>query len=258
MEGEGESQMRDVAVQMIQAMKDTPAGAAAKWAGIIASLCAHTGGAIMAASEGAAKPAKITWDRPDWCRDSIDQRAAPHWDTSQTVANVAINGQHTLAIVDTGSYKSILDIGMAKMLKLPIREAVGGDCGTYSTPGTNSSNCYAGVVEGPCEIRLSDQVRYRVQGLKLIWHPHPIALLGADLLSGGRPAGEVNFTGVKLATDAQGRVRGSICFEKGGATIEEPLVNVPTARGSHSAGTATLGMIAGPPLGGQYVRRGSQ
>jgi predicted aspartyl protease len=52
------------------------------------------------------------------------------------VANCTINGKHILAIVDTGSYKNILDIGMAKILKLPIREAVNGDCGTYSVPGT--------------------------------------------------------------------------------------------------------------------------
>ncbi len=37
-EESGDSQLRDVAVQMIQAMKGTPAAAVAQWAGIIATL----------------------------------------------------------------------------------------------------------------------------------------------------------------------------------------------------------------------------
>ena len=43
-EGSGESAMRDVAVQMVQAMKETPASAAEKWATIIATLCAQNFG----------------------------------------------------------------------------------------------------------------------------------------------------------------------------------------------------------------------
>lgn len=83
-------------------------------------------------------------------------------------------------------------------------------------------------------------------------------LIGSDVLSGGRVVGQCNYTGMKLGTDSQGVVTGYICFEKGGVPLEEKLVNVPTARGSHSAGTKTVGMVAGPPLGGQYVRRVSR
>lgn len=68
-------------------------------------------------------------------------------------------------------------------------------------------------------------------------------------------SGQCNYTGLKLGTDSQGVVTGHICFEKQGQTVEEKLVNVPTARGSHSAGTKTVGMIAGPPVGGQCLRR---
>ena len=68
------------------------------------------------------------------------------------MANVVINGKATLAIVDSGSYKTILDLGMARILGLPIKEANQGDCGTFSTPGTDTSNCYAGVVEGNVEL----------------------------------------------------------------------------------------------------------
>ena len=66
----------------------------------------------------------------------VDKRSALPWDTSQTVANCKVNDNAALAIVDSGSYKTIMDVGMAKMLGLPTRSAVGGDCGTYSVPGT--------------------------------------------------------------------------------------------------------------------------
>ncbi len=52
-EQSGESQLRDVAVQMIQAMKETPAEVAGKWAGIIAVLCANQGtAAILSTTTG--------------------------------------------------------------------------------------------------------------------------------------------------------------------------------------------------------------
>ncbi len=40
-EESGESAMRDVAVQMVQALKESPASAEGKWANIIATLCAQ-------------------------------------------------------------------------------------------------------------------------------------------------------------------------------------------------------------------------
>ena len=73
---------------------------------------------------------------PTWALGSADKRAALHWDTSQTVANCKINGITTLAIVNSGSYKTIMDITMARILGLRVRQAVRGDCGTYSVPGT--------------------------------------------------------------------------------------------------------------------------
>jgi hypothetical protein len=41
-----------------------------------------------------------------------------------------------IAIIDSGSYKTIMDTMMAKQLGMEIRSAVDGDCGTYSVPGT--------------------------------------------------------------------------------------------------------------------------
>ncbi len=209
------------------------------------------------AGEGKAQEtASVSAPRPEWAQHGVDKRAALHWDTSQTVANCTVNGKHALAVIDTGSYKTILDVGMARILGLPVREAINGDCGTYSVPGTGQSNCYAGVVDQPVELALAGGVRFAIDGLKLIHHPYPLILVGSDVLSGGRPRGEVNFAGTRLSTDEKGVVQGHICFEKGGEVLEEKLVNVPTARGSHSAGTHSVGLVAGPPLGGQRVRRG--
>jgi hypothetical protein len=149
-ESHNESGMRNVAVQMVSAMAETPAGAAEKWASIIGQLCALTSrpeGGVVGTTRHVAPV-----DLPIWAQGAYDKRAALPWDTSQTIANCKVNGISALAIIDSGSYKTIMDIGMAKMLSLPIRESVGGDCGTYSVPGTGRSNTYAGIVDA--EVRL--------------------------------------------------------------------------------------------------------
>jgi hypothetical protein len=73
---------------------------------------------------------------PTWATGKADKRSALHWDVSQTIANCKVNGNTALAIIDSGSYKTIMDISMAHMLGLKVRQASGGDCGTYSVPGT--------------------------------------------------------------------------------------------------------------------------
>lgn len=194
---------------------------------------------------------------PTWAPGATDKRAALHWDTSQTVANCKVNDCAALAIVDSGSYKTIMDVGMARMLGLEYRDAQGGDCGTYSVPGTGQSNVYAGVVRDEVRLQLAPGVTYGIRGLKLINHPHPLFLIGSDVLSGGRGDGQWNYAGVVLETSAAGDVTGRLCFSRGGEKAEETLVNVPTAKGSHSAGTKSLdsvGLVSGPPLGGRYVR----
>lgn len=206
------------------------------------------------ATSGRYREPPPTVDRPAWAALCDDKRAALHWDSSQTVANVVVNGKATLAVVDTGSYKTIMDIGMARILGLPVKEANNGDCGTYSTPGTGRNNCYAGVVEGEVMLQLADDVRYVIHGMKLINHPNPMVLLGSDVLSTGRGRGQCNYAGTRLAADEKGAARGFLLFECNGEVREEPLVNVPTAMGSHAAGTASVNLVTGPPLGGQCVR----
>ena len=105
------------------------------------------------------------------------------------VANCRVNGVASLVVMDTGSYKTVLDLGMAKMLGLKVRAAVGGDCGTYTTPGSQERLCYGGVVLEDVWLELAPGVVYGIRGLRLVNHPYPLFLLGEDLLSGGRPAG---------------------------------------------------------------------
>jgi hypothetical protein len=104
---------------MVAAMKDTPAAAAGKWASIIATLCHRNAGGTIFATGGDKTEGNT--GLPIWAMGGDDKRAALHWDTSQTIANCKINGTTTLAIVDSGSYKTIMDISMARILGLRVR-----------------------------------------------------------------------------------------------------------------------------------------
>ena len=104
---------------MVAAMKDTPAIAAGKWASIIATLCHRNAGGNVFAAGGNNSGGNT--GLPIWAMGGEDKRAALHWDTSQTIANCKINGNTTLAIVDSGSYKTIMDISMARILGLRVR-----------------------------------------------------------------------------------------------------------------------------------------
>ncbi len=48
------------------------------------------------------------------------------------------------------------------MLGLPVKNAVGGDCGTYSVPGTGQSNAYEGIVDGEVRLQLAPGVIYAI------------------------------------------------------------------------------------------------
>ena len=52
--------------------------------------------------------------------------------------------------------------------------------------GKGPNKPYAGIVEGVVTLKLGDTIAYGIRGLKLIEHPHPLFLIGGDLLSGGR------------------------------------------------------------------------
>ena len=44
---------------------------------------------------------------------------------------------------------------------------------------------YAGIVEHPFELRLGGQVKFTLTGMRVIKHPFPLFLIGADILCGG-------------------------------------------------------------------------
>lgn len=96
-----------------------------------------------------------------------------------------------------------------------------------------------------------------IRGLKLINHPHPLILVGSDVLSGGRPSHEWNYVGTTLETSQVGVVEGSLRFKRNGCVTEMPLLNVPSATGRHANGASTLALVAPcpPSAEGQYLRR---
>ena len=132
--------------------------------------------------------------KPDWAADLSDQRQLLRWDISQYVGSIGINGKLVYCIVDTGAHRTIIDTKMASALGLKVRQDV--TCGKYSVPGSEAVHAYAGIVEGDTDLRISRDIRTRVRNLRVIDHPHPFLLLGADVLSGGRKSGQWNFSGI--------------------------------------------------------------
>ena len=57
---------------------------------------------------------------------------------------------------------------------------------------------YVGCVEQPFKLRLSEHVRFTVGGMRIISHPFPMMLLGADIPKGGRKPPGWNYVGWEL------------------------------------------------------------
>ena len=83
-------------------------------------------------------------------------------------------------------------------------------------PGSEAVHAYAGIVEGDTDLQISRDIRTRVRNLRVIDHPHPFLLLGADVLSGGRKSGQWNFSGIKVKTLAEGHLEAELTFEISG------------------------------------------
>jgi hypothetical protein len=122
--------------------------------------------------------------KPDWAKNLTDMRHLLRWDTSQYVGDLGINGKLVQCIVDTGAHRTIIDSKMATALGLTIRKEH--NFGKYSVPGSDAIHEYAGIIEGDTDLQLGDGISARVRHLRVIDHPHPFLLLGADVLSGGR------------------------------------------------------------------------
>lgn len=106
-------------MQMVTALKKTPAELAGDWAGIVSNIvAAMQPQGVMQVSQEVEREAVVGLPVPKWAEGCPDKREALSWDPSQTVANCTVNGVLTHAVVDTGAYKTIMDVGMAKMLGL--------------------------------------------------------------------------------------------------------------------------------------------
>ena len=92
--------------------------------------------------------------------------------------------------------------------------------------------------------------------MRVIKHPQPFLLLGADVLRGGRSAEQWNFEGMTVRTLAPGKVAAVLAFVVQGHRTEVPLHFAPAGEGQAAlAHSAQLCQVGGPPIGGQYVRR---
>jgi hypothetical protein len=143
---------------------------------------------------------------PKWAENYEDKRHLLRWDTSQYVGHLGINGKLICCIVDTGAHRTIIDSVMARELGLKV-QTENLQCGKFSVPGSEAVHSYAGVVEGQTTLKIGDCLAARVENMRVISHPHPFVLLGADVLSGGRDSTSWNFTGMKVHTAQVGQVK---------------------------------------------------
>jgi hypothetical protein len=153
-------------------------------------------GQLQRAGEGAI-------DRPpapDWAAQLQDRRGELRFDATQYVCPVGVNGRLTLSIVDTGAHRTVLDTRMAALLGLRVRKEAA-DCGKFSVPGSDAIHSYAGVVEGETVLQICSKVFAKVTNLRVIEHPHPFFLLGADVLRGWAAPRSVEFLGVEGGHD---------------------------------------------------------
>ena len=71
---------------------------------------------------------------------------------------------------------------------------------------------------------MGDSVRFMLSGLRVIEHPFPLFLLGANVFCGGRKAPSWNYNGISLSTDpGTGTVSGTIRFRREAEIEEVPL-----------------------------------
>ena len=62
-------------------------------------------------------------------------------------------------------------------------------------PGSSVVHKYCGCVEQPFELRLVERICFMIAGLHILEHPHPLALLGIDVLCWGCEPPGWNYIG---------------------------------------------------------------
>lgn len=145
-----------------------------------------------------------------------------------------MNGSLVYCIVDTGAHRTVIDTKMAAALRLHVRR--GASCGRFSVPGSDAVHEYAGVVEGTTVLQLGAGIFAAVRNMRVIEHPHPFMLLGADVVSGGQGNRHWNFSGLKVKTLGEGRVEGFLLFEQAGREVAILLPHAPCRRNEPTEG----------------------
>ena len=118
---------------------------------------------------------------------------------------------------------TVMDLQSAVTLRLHVCRAMNGDCSSYAVPGGGVDRDYAGAVERPFELRLGGQVKFTLTGMRVIEHPFPLFLIGADIQCGGKMGNSWNYTGFKLLTKLCNKVVGTVGFKRGGDGKGNPL-----------------------------------
>lgn len=153
-----------------------------------------------------------------------------------------------------GAHRTIIDSAMAQELGLAVRTD-NLQCGKFSVPGSEAVHAYAGIVEGSTTLRIGSCLAARVENMRVINHPHPFVLLGADVLSGGRDSSSWNFTGMRVRTEQVGQVRAELTFEVQGREVTVDLAHAPTGEAKSAVGHVSCVGGSLPLSGGQCLRR---
>ena len=169
-----------------------------------------------------------TSTRPGWAQGMVDKRQLLDWDSEQFITQFAVNGKLALGVADTGSCKTLMCERRAAALGLSVERARGNEFGSYKVPGADDVKAYVGVVRGPLELQFGEKVRLTLPHIRVLTHPHPLVLIGSDLLRGGDVTGaRWNCDGLHWETVGQGHVEGGIAFSRGGVKELCPLVFCP-------------------------------
>ena len=139
------------------------------------------------------------------------------------VIAVGINNRLWLLIADYGAYKTIMDLRMAEAFSLTERRAVNRDRGCYAILGSGLEHDHVGIVEDPFVLHLGERVVFTLTGMRVIEHPFPIFLLGADVMCGGHEGPSWNYEGLTICTEGK-RVYRNVHFCSVKATESIPLV----------------------------------
>ena len=191
---------------------------------------------------------------PSWAQNYEDKRHLLRWDNSQYVGFLGVNGKLILCIVDTGAHRTIIDSVMARELGLTVKTD-NLQCGKFSVPGSAAVHSYAGIIEGSTTLKIGDRLAARVENMRVIKHPHPFVLLGADVLSGGRNSSSWNFTGMRVQTTDIGQVKAHLTFDVQGTEMAIDLAHAPSGQAKSEVGHVAFIGGAMPLSGGQCLRR---